>query len=346
MKPWIAVALSGAVLSSCPRPPPPLPRALESNELCALYISRNDLQTAEDQCDLGLQFSPDYADLWANKGVIAYTRGQDAKAKEFFIKALRLNQDHAQSYNNLGMLYAKQLMFETAADNFRSALRVNPDYLEARYNLALAYIGAKKPDKAKKELRILVQIKPELADAWGQLGVLALDEGDHQTAVEYLTKATQFDPKYLAAWLSLGNAYMEAGRPCEGKDAYTSCIEVEENNAQCRNNILLAEKKCALQGKALAPVEARKAGAVTPQTEYDAALEYKEKGLVNEEERAYKRCLKYDPKFVLCHFGLFELYRDRSDEKNATIACKNFIKFASEEEHSSRMSACLQYIRD
>lgn len=40
---------------------------------CAQYIALGDLQTAEDQCDLGLQFDRQYADLWVNKGVIAYT---------------------------------------------------------------------------------------------------------------------------------------------------------------------------------------------------------------------------------------------------------------------------------
>lgn len=346
MKPRLAVALIWGVLSSCAGIPAPHPRALESNELCALYTSKGELQTAEDQCDLGLQFSPQYADLWVNKGVIAFNRGQFDKAKEYLIKALRLNQDHAQAYNNLGMLYAKDLKFNFAADNFRGALRVNPDYLEARYNLALAYIALKDFEKAKKELRTLIQIHPELADAWAQLGQLALDEGEHESAIELLTKATQFDPKFVSAWLALGNAYMEAGRPCDGKDAFSTCIETDESNAQCRNNIILAEKKCTLQDKALTDLKERQAGTKTPQSEYGAALQFKEKGLVNDEERAYKRCLKYDPKFVQCHYGLFELYRGRSDEKNATVACKNFLKYAAESEFGSQVATCQQYVKD
>ena len=87
---------------ACVTTPPPHPRALEANNICTEYLSQGDLMRAEVQCDLGIQFSPQYADLWVNKGLIALKRGQKDQAKDLFIKALRLNQDQAQAYNNLG----------------------------------------------------------------------------------------------------------------------------------------------------------------------------------------------------------------------------------------------------
>ncbi|HEY0881571.1 MAG TPA: tetratricopeptide repeat protein [Archangium sp.] len=336
----------GLVLAGCAGTPPPTQRALECNELCAQYIAMGNLQAAEDQCDLGLQFSPQYADLWVNKGVISFNRGQDDKAKEYFIKALRLNQDQAQAYNNLGQLYMKELQYGKGHDNFQRALRVNPDYLEARYNLALAYKALNQLDKAKKELRTLLHVRPDLADAWGQLGQIAIEEGENEKAIEYLTKTTQIDSKFTAAWMVLGNAYMEAGKPCDAKDAFSTCLENDENFAQCRNNIIVAERKCKLQDKALDDVKQRAAGAKTPEGEYSLALQAKEKGLVNDEERAYKRCLKYDGKYALCHFGLFELFKNRSDEKNASVACKNFLKFANEADFQTQVATCKQYVSD
>src|SRR4051794_30725920 len=88
------------LLSGCLTAPPVHPRALENNELCAQKISEGDLTRAEVYCDLGLQFSPTYADLWVNKGLIALRRNQKDQAKEHFIKALRYNQAQAQAYNN------------------------------------------------------------------------------------------------------------------------------------------------------------------------------------------------------------------------------------------------------
>jgi tetratricopeptide (TPR) repeat protein len=344
MKAALSLAAAAVLVSACSARPPPHPRALEANELCALALTRGELQTAEDQCDLCLQFSPEYADCWANKGVIAFNRGQDAKAKDFLITALRKNPDHAQAYNNLGLLYLKELSYGKAHDNFERALKVNPDYLEARYNLALTWKALQEPERAKKELRTLVQIKGDVADAWAQLGQLALDEAENAKAIEYLTRATQLDPRFTLAWMALGNAYLEAGFPCEGKDAYSSCIENDAQNAACRNNIIVAQKKCALQEKALEDVRGRAAGTRTAESEYALAVTARERGLTNDEERAYQRCLKYEPRFVRCHWGLFELYRGRSDEKLARIACLNVLKFGVEAEFPAQLRTCQQYV--
>ncbi|MBL9037853.1 MAG: tetratricopeptide repeat protein [Archangium sp.] len=326
--------------------PPPTQRALECNELCAQYLSAGDLERAEVQCDLGLQFSPQYADLYVNKGLIALRRNQLSAAKELFIKALRYNQEQAQAYNNLGFIYLQEQAFGKAHDNFQRALRVNPDYLEARFNLALAFIGLKQPDKAHKELRTLLEINPNLADAHAQLGNLAFDEKDYDTAIAEYSRAVELSPSFVDAWLQQGNAYMEAGKPCDGKESYASCIETDANKAECRNNIIIAEKKCKLQDKALEELKQRQAGATTAESEYSAALKYRDQGLVNDEERAYKKCLKHDGKYALCHFGLFELFKGRSDDKNATTACTNFLKFATQADFPTQVATCRTFVRD
>lgn len=342
-----ALALALVSFAACTTAPfKPHPRAVECNELCAQYLGMGNLQAAEEQCDLGIEFSPQYADLWVNKGIIAMNRGQQKNAKELFIKALRLNNDQAQAHNNLGMIYLNERMYGKAHDNFQHALRVDPDYLEARYNLALAFKGLGDHDSARKAWRTLLHVKPTVADAWGQLGAMELEDGNTEEAVEDLTKAVQIDPQFVDAWLVLGNAYMEAGKPCDAKDSFTSCIEVKEDKAECRNNIIVAEKKCQLQQKALDDVKARASGEKTPASEYSLALQAREKGLSNDEERAFNRCLKYDPKYALCHFGLFELFRRRSDEKKATIGCKNFLKYANETEFASQVATCKQYVNE
>ncbi len=343
------ILLSAALgLFACQSVPPPTPRALECNELCTDYITKDDLVHAEVQCDLGLQFSPMYADLWVNKGLIALKRGQDDKAKEFFIKGLRYNQEHASGYNNLGYVYYKHHEYGKAHDNFQRALRVNPDYLEARFNLALTFKEMKDIDKAKKEFRTIIEVNNQLADPHAKLGEMLFEEGSNEEASEELQKAVQLDPKYVDAWNMLGNVFMEMGKPCEAKDSFSSCIESDAENPQCRNNIIVAEKKCRLQDKAMQDVKDRQSGAKTADTEYAAAREYHDKGLMNDEERAYKRCLKFDPKYVRCHFGLYELFRSRGDDKNATTACRNFIKFANEgdKELEANLDTCKSYVRD
>lgn len=332
------------LLAGCVSAPAPHPRALECNELCARHIGEGDLTKAEVQCDLGLQFSPMYADLWVNKGLIALRRGQEERAKEHFIKALRFNQEQAQAYNNLGYIYYNNHEYGKAHDNFQRALKVNPDYVEARYNLALAFKDLGDKEQARKELRTIVAVRPELADPHHWLGVIALEEGAHQEAIEELGKAVTIAPSFAEAWMNLGNAFSEAGRYGEAKDAFTSCLEADPKHAQCRSNLALMNRKDALLQPSLKEAKELAEGTLTADSLYTLARTFREKGLRNEEERAYRRCVKLDGRYAPCHYGLYEIYLEDRRSQEATIACKNFLKFAPLEEFPKETRDCEKFL--
>jgi tetratricopeptide (TPR) repeat protein len=333
-----------ALFAACLHTPPPHPRALEANELCAVYIGQGDLTRAEVQCDLGLQFAPQYADLWVNKGLIALKRGQEDNAKDNFIKALRYNQEQAQAYNNLGYIYYKNRAYGKAHDNFQRALKVNPDYTEARYNLALTFKDMGEKDKAKKELRTIVAINEMLADPHAQLGQIAQEEGALEEAEVELRKAVERDPTFAEAWLALGNVLAEAGKSAEAKDAYESCVEANPNMVECRRNLPIVNKSAKLQEESLKNIKDAKEGKRDAPSEYALARSYKDRGLRNDEKRSYFRCLKFDQRYAPCHFGLFEIFKDDRDDKQAKTACQNFLKFAEGSEYPKEVEACERYV--
>jgi Tfp pilus assembly protein PilF len=234
MRHSILLALAAA---GCVAAPPVHPRARESNDRCSDYLAQGDLTTAEVQCDLGLQFSPTYDDLWVNKGLIAFKRDQMDLAKEHFIKAIRYNQEQAQAYNNLGIIHLRERGYDKARHSFQRALQVNPDYREARYNLGVAYYHLGKREDAKKQFRTLVAVAPELADSYKELGMIALEDGDVDVATAELKRAVDRDPRLAAAWLYLGVAHAKAARYEEAKSAFGSCLAAEPNNPECRKNL-------------------------------------------------------------------------------------------------------------
>jgi len=329
---------------ACLRTPPPHPRALEANELCAQYLHLGDLERAEVQCDLGLQFSPQYGDLWTNKGNIALSRNQTNIAKNHYIKALRFNQEQAQAYQNLGFIYLQERQYGRAHDNFQRALKVNPDYAEARYNLALTFMGMGRKEHARKEFLTLTEVYPHLADPFARLGQLAFEEGDLSASIEYFKKAIMLAPQYAEAWLALGNAYYTAGQFGEAAEAYTSCVEANPGLPECPNNLARAVRQRELTDPALKALEEVKGSEQTPESQFRLARTYKERGLRNEEQRAYERCLRYDNKFAPCYYGLFELFYDERNEKNARIACQNFLKFTDSAESPRERETCQRYL--
>jgi len=339
---WIVLLSLGSF--ACLRTPPPHIRALEANELCTQYLHLGDIERAEVQCDLGLQFAPHYGDLWTNKGIIALFRGHFEEAKKLFIKALRYNPNQAQAYHNLGLIYLKERKFGRAHDNFQRALKVNPDYRESRYNLALTFISMGRKEKARKELLTLTEVYPNLADPFALLGKLAFEEGNVLAAIEYLKHTVLLAPQYADAWLALGNAHYHAGHMDEAVDAYTSCIEASSELPDCPNNLARALNQRALSSKLITELEEAARRDKTPESQFRLARAYKDNGLRSAEKRAYEHCLRLNNRFAACYFGLFELFHDEREEKKAQIACQNFLKFSTDAEFPRERENCQRYL--
>lgn len=331
-------------LVACIHTPPPHERALINNELCAQQLNLGNLQQAEVYCDLGLEFSPHYADLWANKGLIAMYANRKGDAKDHFIKALRYNQEHAQSYMNLGALYLEEDAYGKAHDNFQRALKVNPDYIEARYNLGLTFMKMKKMPEAKKEFRTLLAVNPNIADAHHSLGIIAFEEEDYEESVSQLSSATQLNPNVAAYWNDLGVALMELSRFQEAKESFGNCVRLDEKNPQCLNNLTISTRKAALADTAFKELRDTQQAENTAPSLYLLARQYREKGLLAEEERTYKKCLGLDKKYAPCHYGLHELYSDAHKQDAAEVACKNFLKYGSAEEFPNEFQRCEQFL--
>lgn len=340
-----ALALPLLLATSCVTTPPPSERALVNNELCAQELAKGDLKQAEVYCDLGLQFAPQYADLWANKGLIAMYAGDKKKSKEHFITAIRFNQEHAASYMNLGKLYLDEGANGKAHDMFQRALKVNPDYTEARYNLALTFINLKKLDQAEKELLTLLAVDPNIAQAHHDLGVVMYQLGNKEEAAGKMAKAVQLAPNLNPEWWNdLGAVEMELARYNEAVESFGSCVALKPDHAVCINNLSIAKRKAALTSSALKQFRDTQRAENSAESLFILARKYKDEGLLSDEERTYKDCLKRDGKYAPCHYGLFEIYSSSQKREHAEVACKNFLKYGSVEEFPTESETCEKFL--
>ncbi len=340
-----ALVIPLLLAAGCIKTPPPSDRALVNNELCTQQLAAGDLKQAEVYCDLGLEFAPQYADLWVNKGLISMYAGDKSKAKEHFIKAIRFNQEHAAAYMNLGKLYLDEHAFGKAHDSFQRALKVNPDYIEARYNLGLTFINLNKLERAEKEFLTLLVINPNLAEVHHDLGIVRYRQDRKEEATEEMNKAVQLAPNLSADWWNdLGAVLMELSRFDEAKQAFGSCVALNDKHPQCLSNLSISQRKGALTDQALKNYRDTQKAQNDPAALFELARQYKEKGLVSEETRAYKDCLKLDGKFAPCHYGLFQVYSDGHQREAAQVACKNFLKYGSVEEFPSEMETCEKFL--
>jgi tetratricopeptide (TPR) repeat protein len=354
-----ALIVAGLLPIGCKTAAPIHPRAVEHNTYCAQYLASGDLEKAETRCKLALEFNPDYPEPYCNLGLIELRRNHWDTAKDYFIKAIHLNQDFAEAHNDLGFVFIHEGSFGKAHDEFQRALKVNPDYVEARYNLALAFKSMKNYAEARKTYQALIESNPNVADPHHDLCVMDIDEEDYSSAISECQEALRLDPKYVSAYFNLGNAYMKAGKFCEAQESYTDCIRVDQDSAECRNNVTIATRKCALLDpnlkEAASSNNAKSPGASTNTSNGSGAGDdvttvgddpangfYKKgmaqlgSGLVNEARRSFNKCVRKNAGYGLCYYQLFKLDQQVQDNHAAVDDCKKMLKHTGDEATNER----------
>lgn len=331
------------VLVACRTTPKPHERALLNNELCAQQLLAGDPVQAEVYCDLGLEYSPDYAELWVNKGMAALVQGLRDEARRSFVKALQLDPENVAANQNLGLLHLEDGKYGKAHDQFQRVVELQPEHFEGRYNLALTFMKMNRNADARRELNALARANPRIADVHHSLGILDFGDKEFARAAEHIGKAAQLDPKVPAYWNDLGVTLMELSRFAEAEEAFSNCVRLETTNAICQKNQSIAARKAKLTDEAMKELEDVSEPQSAPAL-YMKARQLRASGLVEEEERSYEECLRLDPKFAPCHYGLFEIHSDNGREPAAQLACKNFLKYASQEEFPTEYVRCEKYL--
>jgi hypothetical protein len=138
---------------------------------------------------------------------------------------------------------------------------------------------------------------------------------------------------------------MELSRFAEAKQSFGSCVALDNKHPLCLDNLSIAQRKAALTDSALKELRDTRRAENSPEALFLLARQYRERGLVADEERTYKQCLKLDGRYAPCHYGLFQLYSDGHKREHAQVACKNFLKYGSVEDFPAEMETCESFLR-
>ena len=211
----------------------PNPEGIRHSDLCAAKLD-------EIECEHALEFCPQCPEPLVNLGIIAQSRGERARAREYYIHALRLDVECAQAYNNLGVVDLDERDFARAAQRFERALKVNPDYNEARHNLGLAHWRQGRLDEAEKDFRHMIAANAGLSQPYGSLGALALERGRYEEAVRWLAQAVLMEPAWVDAWRGLAAGREALGLRADAAEAFESCLDASSSGSDdpiCREGL-------------------------------------------------------------------------------------------------------------
>ncbi|MBK7858898.1 MAG: tetratricopeptide repeat protein [Archangiaceae bacterium] len=206
------------------------PECDRHSDLCAARLD-------EIECEHAREFCPQAPEPLVNLGMISQSRGQNERAREYYVQALRRDVECAVAYNNLGTVELAERSFKAAAQRFERALKVNPDYNEARHNLGLAHWRMGRLEDAEKDFRHMIAANPALAQPYGSLGGLELERGRYDVAARWLEQAVLLEPQWAEAWRGLAAAREGLGLRADAASAFESCLDVGGDDSMCREGL-------------------------------------------------------------------------------------------------------------
>jgi tetratricopeptide (TPR) repeat protein len=127
------------------------------------------------------------------EGLILQEQG-DARARDYYERAIREGEYRADAYCNLGILEFEAGRISRAVSCFTLSLRDEPRHLETHYNLGNLYFDAGDLSLARLHYEIGTEIEPHFSHLYFNLGLVYAQQGELESAMASLKKCKELDP--------------------------------------------------------------------------------------------------------------------------------------------------------
>lgn len=358
----LVTPLFGAAL--CGDTAPKNPQLLIQQLACVKNIELQDYDAAETRCDLCLEYDERDAECLNGLGLIAYARGDDAKARAYYIRAIRENNDFAQARNNMGVIEFKNANFEEAVKYFSGAVEIDPRYEAGRYNLALsytrlgqfAYARGKDPTpfykSAETQYRRMFELFPNHAASYSDMGTIMTYRAETATtenqkrdyvndAEQYYVRCLDIDGTRKDCHGNLAHLYLATGRYDESLFHYIQCLAVDKEDPICGTELKLAYAGSQMKSESLKKyMDQLVQNPGYGQGHYGFCLALFDKGMVDMAVTECENALKLDEGICLAHYQLAKHYKTVLDKDQSLDHCRSLIRCSGETKNGSEVTDC------
>ena len=280
------------------------------------------IEDFEKACDL----KPHLTQIWELLGSLRYQNKNLSGAIEALKKAQALEPDNVSCMIDLGEFLRQDQRIEEAIAILEKATEDAPENANAWINLGTALQQDNKIENAKVAYKKALSINPNSAAVCNNLGSIAKDTKDWESAQKYFEQAITIKPDLAEAHNNLGSTLKELGRL---EDAETSCkkaIAIKPNYAEAHSNLGIILKEIGR----LEDAETSYKKAILIKPDYAEAHSnlgntLKKLGRLEDAERSYKKAISIKPDLAETHSNLGITLKELGRLKEAEESCKKAI---------------------
>ena len=155
------------------------------------------------------------------QGTRCMEAGDVAGAETCFRQAVQIAPDFAEAYANLGLMLDKKLDTDAAEICYRRSIELDPAYSQTYLNLGVLCAGKKRFDEAEAAYEQAIALDPGSPVGWSNLGVLYACMKREAEAEQCYRRALSLNDSYRTARFNLSYLLLRQGRFEEGWD----CLE-------------------------------------------------------------------------------------------------------------------------
>jgi tetratricopeptide (TPR) repeat protein len=195
---------------------------------------------------------PDHFDSLHLLGVIAYERGEFARALDQINFILEKDPDHSLALNHRGLALTALRRFDEAVASYDRALALQPDYAEALLNRGDALAELKRFEEALASFDRVLEVRPNHADALCHRGVVLAQLQRPDEALASYERALEVRPIHSVAFYNRGVILQERKRFEEALASYDRALTFQPDYAEalCNRGMVFYELKAPEQALA------------------------------------------------------------------------------------------------
>jgi tetratricopeptide (TPR) repeat protein len=208
------------------------------------YQNCRMFKEAESQYQAALAIQAGHAPSLSNLGQIYFQGGNEARARQYWEKAVQADAKVAAARNNLAWLMIRQVREKRAQlrdqedkilAHLRSVLAVENDNIEAYVLLSLLYMEGSDKNKSRLTLaKLLLDKAREFGDKFAPLynarGLLELRNDNVAQALEEFQQAVALDGGFIEARMNVGNIVLGFRKYEEAAQQFNAVLKMQPKN--------------------------------------------------------------------------------------------------------------------
>ena len=200
------------------------------------YRSRGELDRAIAAFTKAINFYPNFADAYSNRGFAYNEQGELGLTIADYTRTIELKPDYAVAYNNRGLAYNKQGNLNRAITDYTRAIELKPDYTLAYLNRGVVCGQKGDFDRAIADFTRAIELKPDYADAYNNRGIAYSEQGEFDRSIADCTRAIEINPDSAPIHNNRGLTYRKRGDYGRAVVDYAKAIDLNPNYAAAYYN--------------------------------------------------------------------------------------------------------------